>query len=53
MCLLTNERYKTNKMGVLFGRLGHAHKVGLGVLGSKFYLPEHGHGACYIKGDNQ
>ena len=30
VCLLTNERYKTNQMGFSFGRLGHAPGVGLG-----------------------
>ena len=30
VCLLTNERYKTNQTGFSFGRLGHAPRVGLG-----------------------
>ena len=30
MFLLTNERYKTYQTGFLFGRLGHAPRVGLG-----------------------
>ena len=30
VCVLTNERYKTNRMGFLFCRLGHALGVGLG-----------------------
>ena len=42
MCFLTNERYKTNQTGFLFGRLGHARGVGLGgtggVGGQKFYF---------------
>ena len=29
MCLLTNERYKTNQTGFSFGRLGHDPGVGL------------------------
>ena len=32
VCVLTNERYKTYRMGFLFCRLGHALGVGLGVL---------------------
>ena len=37
MCLLTNERYNTYKMGFLSGHLGHAPGVGLvGAGGQKF-----------------
>ena len=43
VCLLTNERYKTNQTGFSFGRLGHGPGVGLwGVVGgwgvSKFFF---------------
>ena len=39
VCLLTNERYKTYKMGFSYGFLGHAPGVGTwGCWGSIFYF---------------
>ena len=42
VCLLTNERYKTYQMGLLFCHLGHAPGEGLGgykgVWASNFFL---------------
>ena len=43
VCVLTNERYKTYQMGVLFCCLGHALGVGLGVLRGQNQIP-----SCYL-----
>ena len=41
MCLLTNERYKTNQMGFSFSRLVHAPGVGLGGYRGGFEWSKH------------
>ena len=56
VCVLTNERYKTNQTGFLFCCLGHAPGVGLwgtgGAQGVKFFF-KHGHVAYQIDGDDE
>ena len=55
--MLTNERYKTYQTGLLFCRLGHAPRVGLGALGlprgSNIFFFKHGHVAYQIDGDDE
>ena len=57
VCVLTNERYKTNQTGFLFCCLGHAPGVGLGALGvprgSMLFFFKHGHVAYQIDKDEE
>ena len=57
VCILTNERYKTNQTRYLFCPLGHALGVGLwgtgGAKGVKLFFFKHGHVAYQIDGDDK
>ena len=56
MCVLTNERYKTNQMGFSFCCLGHATGVGLwGAGGAQvvIFFFKHGHVAYQIDKDGE
>ena len=57
MCVLTNERYKTNQTGFLFGRLGHAPGGGSlgqwGCPGGQIFFFKHGHVAYQLDGDDE
>ena len=55
LCTLTNERYKTYQMGILFCGLGHAPGWDLGALGCPggHFLFKHGHVAYQIDGDDE
>ena len=57
VCVLTNERYKTYQMGLLFCLLGHVPGVGLwrtgGTKGGKHFFFKHGHVAYQIYGDDE
>ena len=56
VCVLTNERYKTNKTGFSFCSLGHA--PGMGLLGAGgpegvIFFFKHGHVVYQIVGDDE
>ena len=58
VCVLTNERYKTDRMGFSFCPLGHAPGVGLwgpggAQGGQKFFFFKHGHVVYQIDGHDK
>ena len=54
VCVLINERYKTDQTGFSFCRMGHAPRVGLrGAQGVKKIFFKHGHVAYQIDGDHE
>ena len=58
VCVLTNERYKTNQTGVSFCHLGHAPGMGLWGTGgaqgvNNCFFFKHGHVAYQIYGDDE